>query len=328
MADTDAAATRPVNREGFGIAIICALPREADAVHALLDHDWDEGHSRYGKIAGDPNAYSHGAIGSHNVVVVHLADVGKVEAASAAALIRVSYPKIVLGIVVGICGAVSRSGDDEIVLGDVIISNGVIQYDLGRQFGGRFVRKAEVLDALGRPGREIRALLKKLQTIRELEYLQKKTVAYLALIQQKPRLKAKYPGLVEGVEDVLFKPEYAHAGDGPCRVACCSGPRVTRTRLKHDSPPLPEVHIGLIGSADTVMKSAEDRDRIAKEGGVIGFEMESAGAWDHFPCLVIKSACDYADSHKNKEWQPYAAATAAACMKAFLEYIEPLPPGT
>jgi nucleoside phosphorylase len=46
--------------------------------------------------------------------------------------------------------------------------------------------------------------------------------------------------------------------------------------------------------------------------------MEGAGVWDNFPCVVIKGVCDYADSHKNKEWQAYATATAAACMKAFL----------
>jgi nucleoside phosphorylase len=47
--------------------------------------------------------------------------------------------------------------------------------------------------------------------------------------------------------------------------------------------------------------------------------MEGAGVWDAFPCVVIKGVCDYADSHKNKKWQGYAAATAAACMKAFLK---------
>jgi hypothetical protein len=52
---------------------------------------------------------------------------------------------------------------------------------------------------------------------------------------------------------------------------------------------------------------------------VIAFEMEGAGAWDYLPTVVIKSVCDYADSHKNKEWQGYAAATAAACVKALLE---------
>ena len=47
--------------------------------------------------------------------------------------------------------------------------------------------------------------------------------------------------------------------------------------------------------------------------------MEGAGVWDNFPTIVIKGVCDYADSHKNKKWQRYAAATAAACMKAILK---------
>jgi len=66
------------------------------------------------------------------------------------------------------------------------------------------------------------------------------------------------------------------------------------------------------------MKSGEDRDEIAARDGVIAFEMEGAGVWENFPgSLVIKGVCDYADSHKNKRWQGYAAATAAAVTKAF-----------
>lgn len=42
---------------------------------------------------------------------------------------------------------------------------------------------------------------------------------------------------------------------------------------------------------------------------------------DSFPCLVIRGICDYADSHKNKIWQPYAAATAAAYAKELLNVI-------
>jgi nucleoside phosphorylase len=71
------------------------------------------------------------------------------------------------------------------------------------------------------------------------------------------------------------------------------------------------------------MKFGEEYDQIAKQASIIGFEMESAGVWDIFPCIVIKGACDYADSYKTKKWQRYAAATAAACAKAFLEYWEP-----
>lgn len=51
--------------------------------------------------------------------------------------------------------------------------------------------------------------------------------------------------------------------------------------------------------------------------------MEGAGVWRAIPCFVIKGVCDYADSHNNKQWQDYAAATAAACMKAFCQRWRP-----
>lgn len=49
--------------------------------------------------------------------------------------------------------------------------------------------------------------------------------------------------------------------------------------------------------------------------------MEAAGLMNDFPCIVIRGICDYADSHKNKRWQPYAAATAAAYGRELLEQI-------
>lgn len=75
------------------------------------------------------------------------------------------------------------------------------------------------------------------------------------------------------------------------------------------------VHFGLIASGDLVMKSGYHRDRITSQEKVTAFEMEGAGVWDAFPTVVIKSVCDYADSHKNKKWQKYAAASAACCIK-------------
>lgn len=67
------------------------------------------------------------------------------------------------------------------------------------------------------------------------------------------------------------------------------------------------------------MKSGEYRDKVAVKEGVIGFEMEGAGVWDNVLCVIIKGVCDYVDSHKNKRWQAYAAATGASAAKAFLE---------
>lgn len=43
---------------------------------------------------------------------------------------------------------------------------------------------------------------------------------------------------------------------------------------------------------------------------------------NNFPCVVIRGISD-ADSHKNDQWRPYAAATAAACAKELLEYVQP-----
>ncbi|CAI7613127.1 unnamed protein product [Penicillium viridicatum] len=63
------------------------------------------------------------------------------------------------------------------------------------------------------------------------------------------------------------------------------------------------------------------RDRLAAEKDVLCFEMEAAGLMNTFPCLVIRGICNYSDSHKNKEWQGYAAMVAAAYTNDLLQRI-------
>lgn len=120
--------------------------------------------------------------------------------------------------------------------------------------------------------------------------------------------------------------------DGAIEESCaslgCAGKTINRVRYgaealtpAEDVKPL--IHIGSLASANAVMKSGLCRDKLAKEENVIGFEMEGAGAWDNGPCVIIKGVCDYADSHKSKGWQEYAAAVAVSCMKAFLELWAP-----
>ena len=84
------------------------------------------------------------------------------------------------------------------------------------------------------------------------------------------------------------------------------------------------VHFGVVASTDSVMKSGQHRDAIVTRYGaegecIIAFEMEGAGVWDTLPTLVIKGVSDYADSHKRDEWQKFAAARAAACMKVIVK---------
>ncbi|KAH6617418.1 nucleoside phosphorylase domain-containing protein, partial [Chaetomium tenue] len=310
---------RPTTRHDFEIAVTCALDIEADAVSALFDRFWDDEGPPYGKAVGDPNAYSTSTIGCHNIVMAHMPGMGKINAARVASGFRTSFPNIKLAIVVGICGAVPFSPrGDQIVLGDVIISDGVVQYDFGRRLPEGFVPKEAVHDSLDKPSVEVRSLLHKLRVYRHRKELLGRMVKHMGDLGANPDVAAVYPGTTQ---DKLFEATYRHLADGEsCEQCGCSGALVPRSRLKEQDGPQPVVHFGLIGSGDTVMKSGQDRDGIARKTGVIGFEMEGAGVWDTFPCLVIKGACDYADSHKTKVWQRYTAATAAACMKAFLSF--------
>jgi hypothetical protein len=76
-----------------------------------------------------------------------------------------------------------------------------------------------------------------------------------------------------------------------------------------------------------LVRDVEDgvlRNAVRDELGVICVEMEAAGVIDSFPGLVIRGICDYADSHKNDRWQPYAPAVAAAYAKELLLYIPAL----
>lgn len=338
----------PRHRDQFKVGIICALGLEADAVTAIFDKLWDSGENKYGKAPGDTNYYRTGAIGRHNVVLVYAHGMGKSNAASVAANCRASFKNLGIMLVVGICGGVPYpKSENEIVLGDVIISDGLIQYDFGRQFPDKFVRKG----TMSKPKDEIMATFAYLTGKWGLPELQRRTTAHLMKLRSIDKMKnsAEYPGVDK---DKLYEPTYRHkhqvssscqicdrcrsSTDPTCEAAlelkcesleCHDERLVPRKRLadtannaEHD--PSPRVHFGHYASGDKVMKSGEERDTIARTEGVIAFEMEGSGVWERFPssCLIIKGVCDYADSHKNKEWQAYAAATAAACAKAFLEY--------
>jgi nucleoside phosphorylase len=344
----------PRDPRAFEIAIICALPLEANAVIALFDTHWEgeeeeEEEERYGKSQGDPNAYTTGAIDKHNVVVAHMPGMGKVAASGVAAGLRIRFPNIKLALVVGICGGVPYGPhlQQEIYLGDVVISQSLIQYDFGKQYPKVFERKDTLEDSLGRLPLEIRSILAKLETDYHRGRMQDSTRRFLEELQRKLK-HATYPG---AESDRLFESSYLHQHRDPEICGICRGEDGTRIcadavemtcsdlgceghglfrrerrkegqeRMKAETsePFSLSIHIGKMGSGDSVMKSGMHRDEIARKHDVIAFEMEGAGVRDYFPCLVIKGVCDYADSHKNKQWQNYAAAAAAACTRAFLK---------
>lgn len=349
----------PPTREDFQIAIVCALPTEANAVTVLLDIEYEAFGSIYKKSHFDANTYTTGRIGRHDVVIVHMPGPGVTEGRAVATHLRSSFRNISLCLVVGVCGGVPAPLDKaNILLGDVIIATTVVQTDMGRQYPEQMSRKTRVEDCLGRANPEIRAFLGKLQSKHEHERLRLKTeesMAKLTINIQFP--KARYPGRDKLV---LYPADYRHKHrDRPCEIcdrcntqqdpvcdvalqsSCeelgCKAANEGTWNGMGQSSGVPgdeedmiaetvrrelqriNIHFGPIASSNQVMRSGQHRDEIAKREGVLGFEMESAGTWDAIPTIVVKAVADYADSHKSKDWQPYSAAVAAACTKAILE---------
>ncbi|KAF4815679.1 Vegetative incompatibility protein HET-E-1 [Colletotrichum siamense] len=338
-----------LRREDFHVAIICAVGCEYDAVIFAFDEIWDGLEFQLGNAPRDHNKYKVGRIAERNAVLLLLTGMGKANAASAAASLRSSYTEIKLAIVTGICGGVPGVGTDkELLLGDVVISKCIVQYDLGRRYSDRFATKEAIEDSLGRPHESVRSVLAVFETNSGRDHLQHRTNQILENIQGKTSLKRNLYQRPPATDDRLFEPGYLHrhrdsrdcecselgaceaARQASCDELHCDTSRLLsrrRRRKRKFSDSVCNdiaahelcVLVGRLGSGDTVMKSGLDRDHVAKEKSFIAFEMEAAGIWDRFPCVVVKAVCDYADSHKNKKYQNFAAARAAAATKATLE---------
>ncbi|KAH7143372.1 P-loop containing nucleoside triphosphate hydrolase protein [Fusarium sp. MPI-SDFR-AT-0072] len=118
--------------------------------------------------------------------------------------------------------------------------------------------------------------------------------------------------------DCLFLSTYDHVPQTSAYDECDHS-KLVRRRIRETDDPL--IHYGAIASGNQVMRSGTQRDSIARQLDVICFEMEAAGLMDILPCLPIRGICDYSDSHKNKEWQRYAAAAAASYARELLTVL-------
>jgi hypothetical protein len=137
------------------------------------------------------------------------------------------------------------------------------------------------------------------------------------VLEQNPFMRAKF-GAPEAHTDLLFKPSYCHT-DGQEVCNTCDREQLVQREPRETGTP--RIHYGLIASGDQVMKDSETRDRLAQQHGILCFEMEAAGLTNQLSTLVIWGICDYCDSHKQKQWQGYAALTAAAYAEFLLSVV-------
>ncbi|KAI9768652.1 MAG: hypothetical protein M1839_003987 [Geoglossum umbratile] len=311
--------------ENYTVGWICAISTEYIAATEFLDEE----HERPECVAqNDNNDYTLGRVGKHNIVIAVLpnGEYGTASAASVARDILHSFPNVRIGLMVGIGGgAPSRKYD--IRLGDIVVSaphngdSGVFQYDFGKTIQNQSFQHTRFLN---QPPTVLQTAVNglKAQYEREGHPLE---AAINTILNKKLRLQKKYKR-PDSSNDRLYRSGVTHPpnNETSCMVVCGNDPSNLISRPERtEEEDNPAIHYGTIASANQLMKDASVRDKLVAEKDILCFEMEAAGLVNHFPCLVIRGICDYSDSHKNKEWQGYAAMVAAAYAKDLLCRISP-----
>ncbi|RAH84342.1 pfs domain-containing protein [Aspergillus japonicus CBS 114.51] len=307
-----------LRHEDYKIACICPMGVEQALIEAMLD----DFHYNL-PMPHNLGNYAMGRMGQHKVVVAHLSQAGNNSAASGAVQLLNDFPRLQSIMLIGIgSGIPDLDRHVDIRLGDVVVSKptgvfpGVVQFDRGKVLsGGRFERTG----ALHLPPNGLLATVARLEA--RHRRVDSKMSWYLeGMLHRLPeehRAKYLYPG---ADDDQLFRAEVNHASGSGC--GDCDPAGIVLQRSREDSGPV--VHYGTIGSADVAVENGQLRDQLRDKLGILGVNIEAAGVAGTVSCLVIHGVCDYADSHKNKRWQPYAAAAAAAYMKELVSMI-PVP---
>ena len=296
----------------YTVACICPMDVELAPVIAMLDEE----HPTL-PPARFHNNYTLGQIGGHNVVIVAMPEIGKSNAAAVVTQLRNDFECVRFCLLIGIGGGIPIKNVYDIRLGDVVVSKptatfgGVVEFDRGKLHAdGKFERTG----SSNKPSAELLSRLRRLQAHHKMNG--NEITKHLSEMLEKFPHMEKEGYAHQGVEhDILFQATYHHRDQDVSNCSGCDKRRIIERTPREST--LPRVHYGTIGSADSVVKDAEIREKLAKEQ-IICVDMEAAGLMDFFPCLIIRGISDYADTHKNKRWQPYAAATAAAFAKDLL----------
>ncbi|KAI1808953.1 purine and uridine phosphorylase [Daldinia bambusicola] len=300
----------------YTIGWVCALQDEYAAACRMLDERY---YSNSVVSEDDHNTYAFGRILKHKVVIACLPKgrTGMTSAAVVAVNMVRSFDSLRFILLVGTAGGAPTPGRD-IRLGDVVVSipqgqlGGVVQYDFGKIIQrGRFER----IGHLNSPPTILLGLIQDIQRRHNDPRNPDNILEHVKKMEDRPEYQRPK-------EDRLYRADYKHQGGKTCDN--CIADKLEQ-RPPRVSDRVIHVHYGTIGSASSVMKDAQERDRLAQdpELKILCFDMEAAGLMNTFPTLVIRGICNYADSHKNDEWNKYSALAAAAYAKELLTRLEP-----
>jgi nucleoside phosphorylase len=242
------------------------------------------------------HSYTLGDISGHNIVIACLPPgvYGTVSAATVVAHMRTTFPSLRFGLMVGIGGGVPSTNDD-IRMGDVVVSKptgasgGVVQYDYGKTIASGVFQQTGMMN---QPPQVLLHAIARLQTDEMLGSNQSIVEMISDVLNTNLNMKAQFSRPADE-QDRLFDPAYDHPhGEDSC-INCDQRQLIHQDLRTSDEP---QIHYGPIASGNQVVKHGKTRDLLAKEYGMLCFEMEAAGLMNQLPCLVIRGVCDYSDS--------------------------------
>lgn len=307
---------RRLSHDAYRVGWICPLEVEQLAAMEMLDAE----HQPLPQSREDTNIYNLGSINNHNIVIAGLPKPGNCSAATVISQMRIAFPNLKYGLLVGIGGGVPVNTEHGMIrLGHVVVSEqtgihfATVQYDHGKARAGHFEHKG----CLARPPTAFTNAAREVAVRRQrMDYDPIWEDAQRLQTNPRTRRRFKFPG---AASDHLYQPDYEHQEMGlPCEEAGCDPEQRIVRAIDDVEETFVVVHRGTIASGELVIKDSKKRDDLARAHGALCFEMEAAGALTDFPCMIIRGISDYCDSHKNDLWHGYAAAVAAAFARQLL----------
>ncbi|OAA72509.1 Nucleoside phosphorylase [Cordyceps fumosorosea ARSEF 2679] len=305
----------------YTVLWICPLKVEADAAYAALDNQhrgrWaqsDSNGKHYAPTAGD--------MCGHNVIIMTIPPgtlYGTTTATSIATEVRMSFPSIRIGLLVGIAAGLpnfSCNPPIDIRLGDVLVALSfdekppVVAYDLGKETGNAELELLRHGQALHLSESVLRSMFGNIWRSDAKTNGSASLMYYYNSIKDKavsPGCSWEYPGCHEDIYFDVDEDGIEH------EVTRDSRPDAMRS----------QVWYGSLGSGNRVMKDRRKSNQLRDRHNLIGLEMEAAGILNDFRVGVIRGVSDYADKHKKATFRPYAAIMAAAYAKLVMAFLTP-----
>lgn len=287
--------------------IVTVLPEELDALRRVFDECVE--------LRSDihPVTYFRASVPcfdkpefKHQIVIASVFSIGNCASAIAATSALKDFNSIRDILVVGIAGGIPAPNelDGDVRLGDVVVSakKGLVQYDMVKleENAKPFIRSTMPLPS------------PHLST-------------QVALLEADKLAKRPWETHIDRVtgSDVA----YARPNDDTDPYHSQWKPE---SQHKARRKGYPFIHLGIIGSANVLLKSPTVRDNLKSELQIIAVEMDGSGVAEATwlfkrGYLIVRGISDYCDADKAKTeiWRRYAGVVAASYARALLERIPP-----